>query len=174
MENIRPRYLPAVSAISDFHEVNVRTYVRSGEETGVFFLSLEGQKYLSVQLSRTLSGLPHETAGIRRQHGEKHFYRSRNKRTGNFLETDYTTGTELPAKTPLDTWLTERYYTFHQKGGRLYQYAVHHPEWRLHTPQFERLQIHYKTGPFSLSDSNLEAVHYSEGVPVIAWPKAVL
>lgn len=174
MENIRPRYLPAVPAISDFHEVNVRTYVRSGEEAGVYFLSLEGQKYLSVRLSRSLSGLPYETAGIHRRHGNKHSYLSRNKRTGNFLETDYTTGKELPVKTPLDAWLTERYYTFHHKGGRLYRYAVHHPEWRLRTPQFERLLIRYKTGPFSLIDADLEAVHYSEGVQVIAWPKAVL
>ncbi|MBO9152098.1 YqjF family protein [Chitinophaga sp. GCM10012297] len=174
MENIRPRFLPAVSAVSDFHEVNVRTYVRSGEDAGVYFFSLEAQKYLSVKLSRTLSGMPYETSGMQREHGEKHFYRSVNKRTGNFLEADYEPGAELAEKSPLDAWLTERYYTFLDKGGRLYKYAVHHPEWRLYEPKFRHLEIRYKTGPFSLSHANLEAVHYSGGVHVIAWPKVML
>lgn len=174
MENIRPRFLPAVSAVSDFHEVNVRTYVRSGEDAGVYFFSLEAQKYLSVRLSRSFSGMPYETAGIRRHHGDKHFYRSVNHRTGNSLEADYAPGVELQAKSPLDAWLTERYYTFLEKGGRLYKYTVHHAEWRLHAPRFNRLEIRYKTGPFSLGHSNLAAVHYSEGVHVIAWPKVRL
>ncbi|WP_123864582.1 YqjF family protein [Chitinophaga barathri] len=174
MENIRPRYLPAIAMLSDFHEINVRTYVKSGEEAGVYFLSIEAQKYLSVKLSRSLSGLPYETAGMERKYGERHFYRSVNKRTGNILEADYTTGPELAAKTPLDKWLTERYYLFLDKGGRWYKYAIHHAEWRLYAPEFSALRISYNTGPFNLHHTNLAAVHYSDGVKVIAWPRAEL
>lgn len=36
MEKIRPRILPAVGLVSNFHEINIRTYVRSGK---VAFLS---------------------------------------------------------------------------------------------------------------------------------------
>ncbi len=59
MEKIRPRYLPSVSLISDFHEINLRTYVTDGEHHGVYFLSIEAQKQLSAILSRRLSGLPY-------------------------------------------------------------------------------------------------------------------
>ncbi len=172
MENIRPRYLPAVPALSDFHEINVRTYVRSGGERGVYFLSIEAQKYLSVKLSRTLSGLPYEIAGMQREYGEQHTYRSMNSRTGNSLKAVYTIGPELAAKTPLDKWLTERYYLFLDSGGRLYKYAIHHAEWKLYKPEIAALEISYRVGSILLHHSHAAAIHYSDGVKVIAWPRA--
>ena len=41
MEQIRPRYLPAVSLVSDFHEINLRTYIDNDERKGVYFLNIE-------------------------------------------------------------------------------------------------------------------------------------
>jgi len=42
MEKIRPKNLPSFAPISDFDEVNIRTYVKSNNKTGVYFLSIEG------------------------------------------------------------------------------------------------------------------------------------
>src|SRR5687768_14912863 len=42
MENIRSRNLPSFSPISNFHEINIRTYVKKENKTGVYFLSIEG------------------------------------------------------------------------------------------------------------------------------------
>src|SRR5436190_2218096 len=55
MKNIRPRLLPSFPLISDFHEVNIRTYVSKNDRHGVFFLKIEGEKLLSVLLARKLS-----------------------------------------------------------------------------------------------------------------------
>lgn len=44
MEKIRPKNLPSFSPISDFDEINIRTYVKSNNKTGVYFLSIEGDK----------------------------------------------------------------------------------------------------------------------------------
>lgn len=37
MENIRPKNMPAFSPISNFHEINIRTYVKFGNKSGVYF-----------------------------------------------------------------------------------------------------------------------------------------
>src|SRR3978361_939257 len=52
MQKIRPKYLPSVSFISDFHEINLRTYVDSGSKKGVYFLNIEAEKYLSVFVAK--------------------------------------------------------------------------------------------------------------------------
>ena len=41
MEKIRPKYLPYFSPISNFDEINVRTYVKANGKSGVYFLSIE-------------------------------------------------------------------------------------------------------------------------------------
>ena len=38
MEKIRPKHLPAFSPISDFHEINLRTYILHNNKPGVYFL----------------------------------------------------------------------------------------------------------------------------------------
>lgn len=44
MEKIRPRSLPAFPLISDFDEINIRTYVKYNGKTGVYFLSIEEER----------------------------------------------------------------------------------------------------------------------------------
>lgn len=44
MEQIRPIHLPAVGFLSNFYEINVRTYVKKGDKAGVYFLNIEAEK----------------------------------------------------------------------------------------------------------------------------------
>lgn len=60
MEKIRPRNLPSVRFISDFYEINVRTYINNNDKQGVYFLNIEAEKQISAFVARTLSGLPYE------------------------------------------------------------------------------------------------------------------
>ncbi|WP_262714041.1 DUF2071 domain-containing protein [Phaeocystidibacter marisrubri] len=46
MEKIRPAHLPPFSPISNFHEINIRTYVSYKGTPGVYFLSIEGGEAL--------------------------------------------------------------------------------------------------------------------------------
>ena len=41
MQKIRPKHLPAIKFISDFHEINLRTYIDEGNKKGVFFKTLK-------------------------------------------------------------------------------------------------------------------------------------
>ena len=41
MEQIHPRLLPSIDSVSNFYELNIRTYVKSSGKPGVYFLSIE-------------------------------------------------------------------------------------------------------------------------------------
>ncbi len=168
MEQIRPRYLPAVSLVSDFHEINLRTYIDNDERKGVYFLNIEAAKHLSVFMAKALSGLPYEKSSIRRT---DHQYQSSNRKKGFSLLCDYTVKGRLSDKSTLDRWLTERYCLYLDEGESVYRYDIHHKEWELHDMGIKHLDVDYQLGDFTLS-AEPDAVHYSDGVQVLAWNRA--
>lgn len=63
MRGIRPRFCPPVPGISDFLELNVRTYVRDAQgRHGVWFYSLDCNQPLAVWTARTFFHLPYQHA----------------------------------------------------------------------------------------------------------------
>jgi uncharacterized protein YqjF (DUF2071 family) len=63
MRGVRPVGLPAVAGLSNFHETNVRTYVRLGDcNPGVWFFSLDAANPVAVTLARRLFHLPYHLA----------------------------------------------------------------------------------------------------------------
>ena len=167
MENIRPRFLPSLNFVSNFGEINVRTYVVKDGRSGVYFLNIEAEKYLSAFLSKKLSGLPYEKSNIKIT-GSK--YISQNINKGFFLDTEYTIGEKIQNKTALDLWLTERYCLYVDNKDSLFRYEIHHEEWDLNTVQLKKLDLNYEIGKLKVTEST-DLVHYSKGVKVLAWNK---
>jgi len=66
MEKIRPRYFPYFSPISNFDEINIRTYVKLKSKKGIYFLSIEGAKNLSCKVSKIISELPFRFSNMKR------------------------------------------------------------------------------------------------------------
>src|SRR5262245_33348176 len=64
MTNVAPRAVPSLPWISEFPELNVRTYVRVGDRAGVYFFSLDAGSSLAVQVARSLLNLPYYTASM--------------------------------------------------------------------------------------------------------------
>ena len=65
MQRIRPRRLPCVPWLSNFLELNVRTYVHDEHgQQGVWFFSLDTNRWLAQKLGRTLFHLPYEMASM--------------------------------------------------------------------------------------------------------------
>ena len=168
VKSIRPRMLPAISAISDFHEVNLRAYIIKDGIPGIYFLSIEAEKRMSAFISRTFSGLPYEHALISRSDGR---YQSANPFRKFSLQLEYTISDLIPNKTPLDKWLTERYALYLENHSKLYRFDVHHKEWEIRNVEMKKLQVDYKFTGFNLSDRQPDSIHYSDGVEVIAWNK---
>jgi uncharacterized protein YqjF (DUF2071 family) len=66
MRRVRPRFLPQMGRLSNFLELNVRTYVRDAQgRTGVWFYSLDCSQSLAVWAARKFFGLPYFCADLR-------------------------------------------------------------------------------------------------------------
>lgn len=170
MEKIRPRMLPSLSLISDFFEINVRTYVIKDNKPGVYFLNIEAQKMLSVYISRNISGLPYEKANINNSTSDElTVFRSSNVLKNFKLEASFRVGDILSQKNYLDSWLTERYCLYLDRGLNLFRYEIHHDEWEVREVDLKLLDIRYEIGSLSITSNKPDLVHYSKGVKVLAW-----
>lgn len=139
MRNIRPRFLPAVPWISDFMEMNLRTYVhdRAGVP-GVWFYSLDADQWLAVKIARRFFHLPYEHAvtQLTRTAGGRIRYESlRTGERANGLRCvfDYAAGAALPESRPgsLEFFLVERYRLYSSAPDGLRRGAVFHEPYRL-------------------------------------------
>jgi len=167
MEKIRPRNLPYFLPVSNFDEINIRTYVKHRNKPGVYFLSIEGGKRLSCMVARHLSELPYRYSNIRRSKTE---YSSCNFRSGEILNLNYQVGSSISVKSDLDKWLTERYALFQNTESTINAFSIHHLEWPVFEVNINELILNYPR--FSNFISNQpDKVHYSSGVKVIAWGK---
>lgn len=139
MRNIRPRFFPAVPGISNFHEVNVRTYVFDKHGTpGVWFYSLDANQWLAVRLARSLFQLPYFDATMAHQKDGDHInYQSHRKGTGPLKKSNfnYSIGEYLGTAEPssIEFFLAERYILFaYRKNGQLYSGQVIHTPYPLY------------------------------------------
>lgn len=168
MEKIRPKYLPALSIVSDFHEINLRAYIDNDNRKGVYFLNIEAEKAFSAFLSRRISGMPYEKSDIVRS---KKSHVSKHNKKGFHLNAEFVVEDSVPVKTELDKWLTERYCLYVDNKNLMYRYEVHHKEWEIRNVKFSKLDFNYKIGEMDLSGLKPDLLHYSDGVKVVAWGK---
>lgn len=167
MEKIRPKYLPAFPPISNFHEINIRTYVKSKGKTGVYFLSIEGGKKISCSVAKSMSELPYRFSKIKRT---ANTYKACNSAFNDQFLIKYEVGIDKPGKSELDKWLTERYALFQDTKNAINEFEIHHLEWPIKEININQLEYNYQR--FSkLFKAQPKLTHYSEGVQVIAWDK---
>ncbi|MFC4873193.1 YqjF family protein [Negadavirga shengliensis] len=167
MEKVRPRKLPSFSPLSDFDEINIRTYVKHNNKTGVYFLSIEGGTKISCQLAKALSALPYRYSKIERR---ENIYYSENKQSNDKLKIIYQVGRELKEKTELDKWLLERYALFQDTQASINEFEIHHAEWPAFKIDLKEIKIEYPKFN-ELLDNSPDRIHYSTGVQVVAWDR---
>lgn len=167
MDKIRPRYLLSFSPISNFHEINIRTYVKKGNKSGVYFLSIEGGTRISCEVARVLSELPYRYSKINRT---KNLYYSENEFFRDRMKIRYETGQSIKEKSELDLWLTERYALFQDTESAINEFEIHHLEWPIYNIDIIELDIDYPRFN-EFMGRKPHRIHYSTGVKVIAWDK---
>lgn len=167
MEKIRPKYLPSFPPISNFDEINIRTYVKSNNKTGVYFLSIEGGKRLSCKVAKGISELPYRFSEIKRTDLK---YQSKNLEFNDRLDIEFNIGEELTEKTELDKWLTERYALFQDSSKSINEFEIHHLEWQISQIDLQKLDLNYPRFNKLISNKP-DKVQYSKGVKVLAWGK---
>jgi len=180
MTNVAPRGIPSLPWVSEFPELNVRTYVSVAERPGVYFFSLDAGSALAVHTARTLFNLPYFTASMSvTREGTAIRYESRREDGGR--SADFS-ATYEPAGEPfvsvdgsLEYFLTERYCLYHLDHRRVpYRLEIHHPPWVLQ-PARGRVVCDSLAGVNGLrlppSDPLL---HFAKRQDMVAWMPASL
>lgn len=117
--DVRPVFLPAVPFISDFLEVNVRTYVYDKNGTpGVWFYSLDANQPVAVKLAQQVN-LPYRYADIKALKTEstgEFIFNVKRKNTSDALTSEFRyvkKGNEFFAESEtIEFFLLERYLLF--------------------------------------------------------------
>lgn len=183
LTGLRLRGMPPVPGVSNFPEINVRTYTTYGGKAGVFFFSLDAGSALAVAAARRLYRLPYFEANVSatREDGgpEKGAVRFRSRRKGS-PEMEFawnaTYGTAGAASEPaagtLEYFLTER-YCLHVLSHRdqVLTAEIHHEPWSL-APAEARIDLN------TMAPSDLRerltvapaALHFARRQHAVFWP----
>jgi len=167
MNHIGVRMLPKVPHISDFHEINIRTYATYKGKPSVYFLSMEASKKSSCKVLKTLSKFPYEYARMNRNDFS---FESHNKKANNTFELIYRLPSEPFQKDETDRWLTERYAAFQDYKSKIIEYDMHHLEWPVQPLVVKDLTIDYPKFN-GLINEQPQRAYYSQGVKVLTWNK---
>lgn len=139
MSRVRPRAFPALPWLSRFAELNVRTYVRYGGISGVYFFSLDAARLPAVWAARVGYRLPYFHARMRVKGSNPVHYHSRRQRLRKAPEFEAfyrPVGPAAPAIAgTLEHFLSERYCLYTVAGRRVYRAVIHHAPWPLQKAQ---------------------------------------
>lgn len=139
MRKIRPAWLPAIPGLSDFQELNLRTYAFDENGTpGVWFYSLDANCWPAVKGARLLYHLPYfwTRASYDWNQSTDHVrYDSRRRGTDPGLTCRFEyepAGPQQPAEPgTLEFFLIERYILFSSRKGKLHSGQVHHTPYQI-------------------------------------------
>jgi uncharacterized protein len=161
--------------LSDFSELNVRTYVSCAGKPGVFFFSLDAACWPAVLGARLGFRLPYFWAHIRcdREGDAIHYASERLIGAPATFQASY--GPSAPprraAPGSFEHWLTERYclYTT-DRMGRALRGEIHHAPWPLQAAQAQlrRNQMLPWLGLEPLDAAPV--LHFARRLDVLAWP----
>jgi uncharacterized protein len=134
INDVGPKFLPALPYVSWLYELNVRTYVHLDGVPGVWFFSLDANNMLAVAGARLFFSLPYFYARIMCESDgtDVRFWSAREAKKAEFAAS-WTVGEKLPPAEPgsLDFFLVERYCLYAADGDRLYRCRIHHEPWPL-------------------------------------------
>lgn len=175
MRAVRPRFCPAVPGISDFLEMNVRTYVHDEQgRPGVWFYSLDCNQPLAVWTARTFFHLPYHHARMKaatkdgwidydcHRHGKTDGARFR-----------YSIAAQPKAAEPgsLTFFLAERYLLFSRTPHGLRCGQVHHTPYPLAEAKVENWSLEpLLQAGFTDPRRPPDHIAGSPGVDVLVYP----
>jgi len=175
MTNVAPRGVPSMPWVSEFAELNVRTYVRVGDRPGVYFFSLDAGSSVAVHAARTFLTLPYFSASIDVRSADGTIaYESRrvgSEQPADFLADYRPSGPILEAGAgSLEYFLTERNCLYNvDRGGAPYRLQIHHPPWPLQpaAARFERNTMAEASGLRLPAAAPL--LHFAKRQDMVAW-----
>jgi uncharacterized protein YqjF (DUF2071 family) len=181
MTAVRPHGLPHLPPLrrwhEDFHEINVRTYVRHEKHgPGVWFFSLDAASAPAVVTARNWFKLPYFYARmsllIRREMGNETMrYASRRQWPQPLpaaCDIEYSPQGETSAAQPgtLEYFLIERYLLYSFWRGQLFVGRVRHKPYPIQSAQLHSVRENLITAAGITRPNAPPLAHYSRGVKV--------
>lgn len=173
MRDVSPWWAPSVPGISNFHELNVRTYVhRDGEHPAVWFFSLDAAATLAVLLARLGWSLPYFRASMSMKvDGYDVHYKSRRLFPGPKpadFEARYRIGEPIgnAVAGTFEHFLAERYLLISKRGDGFMLGQVHHRPYPLHKAEVSELSETMVVASGLPAPVGKPLVLYSPGVDV--------
>lgn len=176
MKNVRPRFLPAVGPLSNFLEMNLRTYVYDDlGRPGVWFYSLDANQKLAVGIARRLYHLPYQHSNMSAKKDSEGWVDYRSHRCWTQVVSRYLyRGMGRAAETvpgSLEFFLAERYLLFTEIKGRIFSGQVYHTPYPLEQAEVEVYDDNILLlNGFRPMDRPPDLAHYSIGVKVDVYP----
>jgi uncharacterized protein len=171
----RPTYVPPLPWLSDFHEVNVRTYVYLDGVPGVWFFSLDANSLAAVAGARTFFSLPYYHASISLEQEDDRIIYSASRvgaEPAAKLETTWSIGEPLPPAAPgtLEFFLIERYCLYTSDGAKLYRCRIFHQPWPLRRARLDAFTSTLIEADGLPTPAGEPLLHFGGPVDVEVWP----
>jgi len=177
VEGAHFRDISPIPGLEDFCEINLRTYVKLGDQRGVYFLSIDCGDAVADWLGDKLFGAPFLRANIAmvEQGGEFYFIsrRTQSEMPGAAFAAGFRpVGEAFPTSSdPLAQFLLERYFlALSDKQGSVVRVNIQHPAWSIQKAETEiRANSICSAGGLGLSGAPEHAV-YSAGTDTLIYP----
>lgn len=165
LTGLRPPFLPSVRWLSDFPEMNLRTYVRGPAGPGIWFFSLDAASAVAVLGARLTYGLPYHRATMEVRATETRVHYT-SARTGAVADITVDVGEAITRPDDLALFLTERYRLYTVFLGGLATAPVEHQPWPLHRAALVSFKETVRRSAQLPEAPGPPLVHYSPGVDV--------
>ena len=175
MSDIRFPFVPSVPMISSLWELNLRTYVRVGHETGVYFLTLDSDSRLGVWIARKFFSLPYRQVPLTAKSSQSLYVMKSSHLDHSFqMKTNLETVDASERELEMNRWATERYQLFTKKNNQTFRGRVRHQPWKLHPVKLE-LYDENLTKMIGLKNSSKAAMgFYQESISVQFSPFEII
>lgn len=178
IRDFRARGLPAIPALSDFPELNLRTYVRANGKPGIHFFSLDAGSKLAAIAARVGFRLPYRTARMEIDEpgagagGEIRFRSEREGGEASFRAVYEPVDHSFEARPgSLDHFLMERYALFTVlRDGKVLQADIHHRPWPLQRARGEVGAAGLAAAEGVPLPEAAPLLHFSRRQDTLIWP----
>lgn len=175
IQNLRIGKLPSLPFLSNFIEVNVRTYVydRNGNP-GIWFYSLDINSIMATTFARHFFSLPYQNAKLVSKIANNEISISgqrKNQVTMNFnFFPELNTESFTAEPNSLDFFLLERYALFSFKNNQLYIERIHHSPYLLSPVELKEYKSNLLEIKCLQTNSPFSKIHYCSGFDVDFFP----
>lgn len=176
MSQVFPRGTFSVPWLSQFHELNVRTYVTVKDKPGVYFFCLDASNPIAVALARSLFHLPYFNAIMSSEIIDDVIHYKSHRTHRGAAKADYDvlyrpTGPVFQSVPgTLEHWFTERYCLYTTVREQVSRCDILHKPWPLQPAELEiRHDTMARAHGIALPDTP-PLLHYADFIEMLAWP----